>query len=327
MLMNKTMLQPSWKPDKPVSRGATSYHNAVLNTSYYNENLNEMVRLISQKIKEKDVVVDFGAGTGISAIRTLEKLKDKIKLWLVDNSPAWLGKAYESLSSYPNVDFFVLEKKGEGCQTLSETLGEKSVDHVISANTVHLIPNLKETFKGIAEALKTNGSFIFNSGNIDRKGRPKGLLLIDSTVYRVHDIAIEIIRKNKKFAKYRAGLNKRIKSQLAQRKFIFPYPKPIKDYLKALKDAGFGCIEAYCKSIKIKYADWLDFLRVKRLQCGILPEIGGKNPTPEEEKDRDTIITEAAHKLFKELKTSNPLADNASYQGEWFYVSAIKLGD
>ncbi len=323
--MSMTTQQPkSWKPDRPVSRGATAFHTAVIDASWNHNCLDELISIAKPNIHENNIVVDFGAGTGTSSIRILQKMKTKIKLWLVDNSPAWLGKAYEYLKSYPNVDFFILKKKGNGYATLSETVGKEAVNSVISANTFHLIPNLKEAFKGIAEALKRNGTLIFNSGNITREGRQKGALMLDSTVYRVHDIAVEIIRKNSRFSKYRKGLNERIKAQIAQRKFIFPYPRPMQDYLKALKQAGFKYIEPYYKCFKLKYDDWLKFLRVRRLQAGILPEVGGKEPSPEEEKDRDTLITMAAHKLFKELETLNPLADDKSYQCEWVYFVATK---
>ena len=56
----------------------------------------------------------------------------------------------------------------------------------------------------------------------------------------------------------------------------------------------------------------------------MLPEVGGKNPTPEEEKDRDTLVTMASYKLFKELAKTNPLADDKAWHCEWAYVSATK---
>lgn len=312
----------SWKPDRPTSRGATSFHDAVIDASWNHDCLDELINLARPNIHDNEIVVDFGAGTGTSSIRILEKLKKNVKLWLVDNSPAWLGKAYEFLHSKANVSFFVLDKKDSICKTLSEKLGKKSVNHVISANTVHLIPNIKETFKGICEALSPNGTFVFNSGNILRKGRQKGALMLDSTVYRVHDLAIGIIHKNSQFKEYRKGLGNKIKKELAQRKFVFPYPKPLGHYLKALKESGFEYIKPYSKCFKLKYTDWLKFLRVRRLQAGILPEIGGKNPNPKEEKDRDDIITLAAYELFKELKAKNPLADDTAYQCEWIYFLA-----
>lgn len=314
----------SWKPDRPTSRGATAFHDAVINASWLHNCVDQLIKYASPKIRERDIVVDFGAGTGTSSVRILRKFKNKINLWLVDNSPAWLGKAYEYLHSKPNVNFFILEKKNDHYSTLSETVGKGSVNQVLSSNTIHLIPNLKDTFKGIFDSLKANGVFIFNSGNIERKGKPKGALMLDSTVYRVHDIAIDLIKKLPKFKQYRKGLDKRIKAFLPQRKFIFPYPRNIKEYVNALKVVGFRQVKIYYLCFKVKYSDYLGFLRVKRLQAGMLPEVGGVEPTPKEIQDRDELITKASLKLFNELKDNNPLADDKSWQCEWAYVIGIK---
>ncbi|MCH8003524.1 MAG: methyltransferase domain-containing protein [Nanoarchaeota archaeon] len=314
----------SWKPDRPTSRGATAFHDAVMDASWLHNCVDQLIKYVGPKIKEKDVVVDFGAGTGTSSTRILKKFKSKISLWLVDNSPAWLGKAYEYMHSKPNVDFFVLEKKNTHYSTLSETVGKESVNNVLSSNTVHLIPDLKDTFKGIFDSLKSNGVFIFNSGNIERKGKPKGALMLDSTVYRVHDIAIDLIKKMPQFKDYREGLDKRIKAFLPQRKFIFPYPRDIREYVNALKDAGFGQVKIYYSCFKVKYSDYLKFLRVKRLQAGMLPEVGGREPNPKEIEDRDELITQASSQLFDELKKNNPLADDKSWQCEFAFVSGVK---
>ena len=320
-----SLQQPtSWKPDRPVSRGATEFHNAVINATWNHECLDYLISLAKPNIKENDIVVDFGAGTGTSAARILEKVKTRISLWLVDNSPAWLGKAYEFLGSGPNVNFFIVGKNQNHFETLSETLGHNSVNHVLSANTMHLIPDLKETFKGIFGAIKKNGVFIFNSGNILREGKPEGALMLDSTVYRVHDIAINIIRYDPQFKNYKTRLYERIESTLPQRKFVFHYPRDIKEYITALKAAGFEQIKVGYKLIKVKYSDYLKFLRVRRLQAGMLPEIGGTEPNPQEEKDRDKLITAASLKFFKELKETNPLADGSSFRGEWAFVSGVK---
>ena len=323
MSILSTQLKP-WHPDKPVSKGATAYHDAVVNAPYYIDNLIELVRIVSPRYKENDIVVDFGAGTGVSALHMLKYIKSRINLWLVDNSPAWLGKAYEILKSNPNVNYFLLEKIKDRYATLAETLGEQTVDHVISANTLHLIPNLVETFNGINLALKPQGTFTFQSGNIIRNGREEGVLMVDDTINSIHNIALDIVSKNKKFIKYRKGLNERIRIENEQRKFIFPTPRPVEEYLKALKIARFIYEEPKYKLIKIEYSDWLDFLRVKRLQAGILPEIGSKEPHPEEEQDRDELITMASNQLFKELETQNPMANKNHFTAEWVYVTAIK---
>ena len=315
----------NWHPDKPISVGATAYHNAVANARYYLESLDKLTKIVSQKIKDGDVVVDFGAGTGVSALQLAKRIKANFKLWLVDNSPAWLGKAYEIFNRNPNVECFLLKKNDGDYATLDETIGEEVADHVVSANTVHLIPNLDYTFKGINLALKPHGTFTFQSGNIIRKGRKKGVLMIDDTIRRVHDIAIELIQTDKRYESYRKMINGKIEIEKAQRKSVFPEPRPLENYLNALKTAYFKCTKSYYKLFRIKYNDWMNFLKVKRLQAGIFPELGGLNPTPEEEKDRDNLITMSAAQLFKELETKNPMSDNKSFTVECVYVTATKL--
>jgi len=313
-----------WHPDKPASKGATAYHNAVVHASYYLESLDKLAKIISKKIKDGDIIVDFGAGTGVSALQLMKRLRVNIKLWLVDNSPAWLGKAYEVFNRNPDVKCFLLEKSNNTYTTLGETIGEETADHVISANTVHLIPKLEYTFKDINAALKPNGTFTFQSGNIIRSNREKGVLMVDDTIKRVHDIAIEIVQTDNKYANYKKIIDDRIEKENLQRKLVFPDPKHLECYLNALKTACFKYTKSYFKLLRIKYNDWLDFLKVKRLQAGILPEVGGINPSFEEEKDRDDLITMSANQLFKELQTQNPMSDDKSFTVESIYVTATK---
>ncbi len=314
-----------WKPDKPTSKGATAYHEAVSKAEYYIAILDELMKIVAPQIKKDDVVVDFGAGTGVSALRFLEFLKFDARICLVDNSAAWLGKAYEVLGDRKNVGCFLLEKKENGYASLSETVGRGVIDHVISANTLHLVPHLEEVFRGIHEALKENGTLFFQSGNITRGNKPEGALMVDDTIRRVHDIALDIVRNDPKFSYYKKDLDKRIAQNESQRKFVFPDPRPIEVYLEALKKTGFEYQEPHFKLFKVQYTDWLKFLRVRRLQAGILPEIGEHEPTPKEESDRDTLITMATNKLFKELQETNKLADDKSFTIEVVYVSSRKV--
>tara|TARA_Y100000310_G_C20658976_1_gene803593 strand:- start:1032 stop:2009 length:978 start_codon:yes stop_codon:yes gene_type:complete len=312
-----------WDPDRPVSRGAAAYHNAVVDSSWYVDNLQELSKIMAAIIKENDVVVDFGAGTGVSSLRLLKNIKLRFKLWLVDNSAAWLGKAHEVFKDNQDVKCFLLEKINNKYQVLAEVIGENNADYVISANTVHLIPDLEQVFEGIRKSLKKNGTFTFQSGNIIREERKNGVLMIDDTVRIVHKLALDIIQTNDKFKEYREGLDERIKNEKKQRKFVFPDPRSLDFYLGALKGAGFDNLKWYSKIIKVKYEDWLDFLRVKRLQAGILPEVGGKKPSTKEEQDRDSIITLAANKMFKEFEEKNPMADKKTFATEWIYVTAM----
>lgn len=314
----------SWHPTKPISQGAVAFHDAVINSSWLEDILYQLAKIVKPKIHDEDVVVDFGAGTGTSAIQLLKHIDKNIKLWLVDNSQSWLAKAYNILGKNPNVDFFILEKKEDRYATLAETVGNDAVNHVISANTVHLISNLPEVFEGIALALKKNGTFTFQTGNFIRRNRPQGALMIDDTVKSVHDLAIDFVRSDSKYANYRNRLDERVDVGEHQSKLVFPDPRPVETYLNALKKAGFLHNAPLYVPVKVKYSDWLNFLRVKRLQAGILPEIGGKEPSPKEEKDRDALITIAALKLFKDLELNNPLADKEYFTIDIVYVTAIK---
>ena len=313
-----------WHPEKPASKGATAFHEAVSNSTWIKDILHEFVNIARSKIHDGDIVVDYGAGTGTSATLLLKQIKKKYRLWLVDNSPSWLGKAYELLNNPPHVECFLLEKRGDRYANLSEIIGERVVDHVISANTVHLIQNLTETFTGIFNSLKKNGTFVFETGNFLRGDRPDGALMIDDTIRSVHDIALSIVRTDPKFASYLKGLDERIKFEEQQRRFVFPDPRPIETYLKAIEQAGFQYKTPLYIPVKVRYSDWLNFLRVKRLQAGILPEIGGKEPSQEEEIDRDNLITMAALKLFKGLELNNPLADENCFTVDIVYVTAVK---
>jgi ubiquinone/menaquinone biosynthesis C-methylase UbiE len=315
----------SWHPDRPVSKGATAYHDAVFNSSWIKDIMFEISRITRPSIKDNDTVVDFGAGTGTSAYHLMKNLDKKIKLWLVDNSPSWLTKAYELLDGAHDIRYFVLSKINGRYATLAETIGNEVSDHVISANTVHLIPDIRETFKGVYSAIKQNGTFTFQTGNFLRSDRPEGALMIDSTVQTVHDAAIDMINSDPNYEVYRNGLKDKIKDMASQRKLVFPDPRPIGFYLKSLEMAGFKADEPQFIPVKIRYDDWLNFLRVKRLQAGILPELGGTKPTPQEEKDRDDLITKGAMLLFEDLKKNNPLANEEYFLIECVYVMSKKI--
>lgn len=315
----------NWHPDRPASKGASSYHDAVSNADYFADGMAELIKIISPRIKDNDLVIDFGAGTGASALYLIKRIKANMRLWLVDNSAAWLSKAYEIFKGNPNIECFLLEKTKDRYATLAETVGEGLADHVISANTLHLIPDLKSTFKGINAALKAGGTFTFQSGNIISDSRKSGILLIDDTIKRIHEIALDIVRTKESFAVYRKDLARRIELEDGQRKFMFPEPRHLDTYLEMLKTSNFEYEKPSHKLIRIAYKDWLDFLRVKRLQAGILPEIGGRNPTLKEEQDRDELITMASMQLFEELESNNQFADNSSFVAEWVYVTATKI--
>jgi len=324
MKKNTIQILTPWIPTKPTSQGAIAYHEAVIDASWHIDNITKMIRLIKKTINTGDVVVDFGAGTGSSAIYLLKQIPCTFSLVLVDNSPSWLGHAYSLVHKNPQVTCLLLEKNEKGYKTLDDIIGENRAHQVIAANTVHLIPNIRDTFAGIYQALLPNGFFTLQSGNMKRKGRELGLMMIDDSVRRVHDHALFIIKTDKKYKQYAKDIDSREKETLLQRKFVFPDPRPLEYYIEELQACGFRNIKKSYTPIRVLYKDWLSFLRVRRLQAGILPEIGGKEPTKEQEHDRDEIIIQAAKLFFRELSEKNSFANKISFTAEWVYIQAQK---
>lgn len=317
-LIHKT----TWTPTKPTSSGAIAYHKAVTSALWHRENLKRLINILRKNMKKNDSIVDFGAGTGSSAYYLYKHLEKTFFLILVDNSPSWLGSAYEIFKDKSNTEFYILNKTEKGYETLEKTIGKKRADHVFCANTVHLISNLNEAFKGVYAALKPGGTFTFQSGSIIRNHRKKDILILDTTVNNVHDIAIEIIQKNDIFRKYRKGLAEKIKENTSQRKLVFPDPRPVEFYTNTLKKTGFKNITTSYKRIKVPFKEWRDFLLVKRLQAGILPEIGGRYAIPKEEKDRNTVIKMAINLFFKQLQKNNEFSTKKSFTAEWIYITS-----
>ncbi len=319
--MNKPL--KTWRPTKQVSKGANMYHKSVASTAWYDDNLKLLLRGI-KKIKNGNIVVDFGAGTGMSSIFILKNSKSDFNLWLVDNSPSWLGKAYQLLKNNSMVDFYMLEKKGGAYCGLADTVGFSVVDLILSANTIHLIPHISETVNGMYNCLKPGGMLAIQSGNIKHAKTNRGALLIDTTIEKVHQFALGIIKKHPEYLEYRTGLKERVNEEKGQRKRIFPDPRSLAAYINVLKKNGFINIKTSRRLIKVRYSDWLKFLKIRRIQAGILPEIGGRTPTATEENDRDAIITSAANKYFDYLRVNNPKATRNYFIAEWTYLEALK---
>lgn len=319
------MVTNYWSPDREVSNGAKSYHDSVANTRWHKSNINGLIKIIQKINPRKKLVVDFGAGTGSSAIYILKKIKSISTLLLIDNSPSWLTNAYQLLHKDKRVKFQLLSKNlQKEYKTLDDIIGTDKADLVICANTVHLIPDIERVFKGIYRSLKPGGFFIFQSGNIESTRRKKEILLIDSTINKIHDIAINTIKSEPKYKEYKKNLIAKIENSKTQRKFIFPEPRNEDLYYQSLLSLGFNNIKKTYIPIKVSYSDWLNFVRVRRLQAGILPEIGGINPNPKEEIDRNEIIEQSATNYFEQLKKENNFANNKSFTAHWTYFYCQK---
>ena len=87
------------------------------------------------------LVVDYGSGTGGSAIELLKEVEKRgieINLVLIDPLVSWFSKARDLLKGRPNVHFELsIEKEMENAsfRDLRDILGGRKADVIISSST------------------------------------------------------------------------------------------------------------------------------------------------------------------------------------------------
>ena len=107
-----------WKPRDLASYklfDGNIYHNSLYSDEYGLKPRNwhklatkPLIDLAVAEIKNGDVIIDYGSGTGGSAmelVKRLDKLDLDYNLILVDPLESWFSKAFSLLSIRPNVYF------------------------------------------------------------------------------------------------------------------------------------------------------------------------------------------------------------------------------
>lgn len=129
---------------------SSSYSNS---DPIYQKSAEEIVKFHNPKEAEEDpIVIDLGAGTGVSSEVLLNT--GVKSLTLVDPSRAMLEEAEARLED--KVDYI--------CANAESFYGafDGNVDLIYALNCIHLFENLVDAIAGIACALKKDGLFIFN---------------------------------------------------------------------------------------------------------------------------------------------------------------------
>ncbi len=108
--------------------------------------------LASSSVKEGDIVLDLGCGTGLDLLLAAEKVGPKGKVIGVDMNEDMLKKAKENIdvSEYRNIEL----RKG---MIESLPIESGSIDWVISNCVINLSSDKEQAFKEIARVLKPNG--------------------------------------------------------------------------------------------------------------------------------------------------------------------------
>ena len=317
--------EKNWKPrdltPEDLADGE-AYHRALYPTGstdvlagWHEESIIPLVEKAAEFIKTGDIVVDYGSGSGGSAVELLKLLESQnknIKLVLIDPLPSWFNKAWDLLHFREDV-FFRLSSYTDlngkfKIRTLEEMLESEKVDYIISASTLHLIPPkvYPKLFTEFHDSLKPEGMFFWNSGDIERDDRPKNTVFLHDPYRRVRDLIADdktYRKKVKQMSEKEAQTTEAVASR------IFPPPPTLNVLKDALTATGFvGEIDF--KVVTMNREDARRFITVPRLT-----EIGG---AIKEIEEREKLILRNLEIALDEMKKKGQ-ANDSGYRTFWTY--------
>ena len=285
-----------------------NYNEATFGMSWFEDSMQESLTLSEKHVKPYSTFIDFGAGTGNSTLRILNKYKDYRKMYVVDNSKSWLSKAVDTLKDYNNIDYI----QSDEYSLMKIGIEKNTIDYIFSTNTVHLIKDFKKLARDFYLLLTNKGVINLSSGNI-KGGDNSRLLLFDHATESIHGICIGLLCEKGIYFNDK----KTIDEMKLQRKFVFPEARDRSYYINALYQVGFKHINCYNKKIKIYYSDWKKLLLLNRLQRGILPEI-------EDVIFREKLINVGIDMYFDILKNTIPGSNNLYFEIQYTFIQARK---
>ena len=159
-------MSSGWTPEDLSSEDigdGEAYHRALYPSgdlgapsSWHRDSVGPLIDLALPHITNGSVVVDYGTGTGASAIELLKKLDDeeiRVDMILVDPLVSWFSKAWDLLGDRDDVHFelsILTDAHGNtSFRDLREILGGRKADVIISSSTLHLVP--ARAMGGLAE--------------------------------------------------------------------------------------------------------------------------------------------------------------------------------
>ena len=289
-------------------------------------NLDRTVADLRKFLGPDDVVVDYSGGTGILVDRLLQEIRERrFGILIVDASPKFLRLALEKLGRHERVAFRLIRylKEQKRLQLMQEVIDpallERGVDAVVSTNAIHLYYDLRETLRSWADLLRPGGRVFVQSGNIGLPQMPAGAWIIDETVEAIHRAALEVVRREDRFAAYRDQTHdaERMASyDKLRRKFFLPV-RPIDHYLSRLESAGLRILDVTHLPIEAHVDQWYEFLSA--YHEGVLGWVGGSarvegsEPSPEAVEDRHELIRKGMEAIFD---------GRPSFQAVWTYINA-----
>jgi phosphoenolpyruvate-protein kinase (PTS system EI component)/SAM-dependent methyltransferase len=310
------------KISSPVpGSSAQVYGDQVVNSRWYQENLDNTLNRLLEKLEPTDTVLDSSAGTGAAGLYLAKRLKEKgkkiKKLQLVDVgfplAREMLEFAVHALESYRGVvfdeiEYFILEydKEAKTYESVSKIPSiQNSVDHVVCLNAVHLIspPQRRKVFGDLLSILKPGGTLTIGSGNIENQEiQPKDAVFVDTLFEWVYQ-----------------KLNFPTDDSLAKLRNKFLPPKPTQqDILNDLNASGFGSLDASNSTIDLGREDYRSFIvEVQDYVKMNIPELAA-----DDKKDsRNQLTRDAYKKIFDDIE-----AEQKTLKMNWTKIEATKSG-
>src|SRR3954454_7636790 len=255
-------------PDEDwVSQPADTFglhYDTVENHGWYG-NLDLTLEQLAGELRDGEILIDYSGGTGILLDRLRGRIEDRpVGMVIVDSSPKFLRIALDRFRADGRVAFRRLRymKDAKRLQYVDEVLPAGFVaDALASTNAIHLYDDLENTLRAWARVLRPGARARINSGNIRNPRAATGEWIIDDTVYRVHEAAVEIVRSDDRYSDYRPVLDdERLQSYLGYRDRVFLAPRPLAYYTDALGTAGFEIAEVTERTISARVDEWYEFL-------------------------------------------------------------------
>lgn len=312
---------PSALTPSEVADG-TAYHRALYHegeldrpAGWHADSVRHLLELALPHIKEGSLVVDYGTGTGGSAIELLKLLDAadiSIQLVLIDPLVSWFSQAYDILKHRDDVHFELsIGKDAEGktvFRELDDMLGGRKADVIISSSTLHLVPvrALGDLCEQFAASLKPEGTLVWDSGDVESEMRPASAACLHDPYRGVREHLRDDGARQVLLAELAAEDAARAERRLDN---IFPVPFSIEVVLEAIEAAGFNS-EVTDHVVGFDAEDAERFILVPRLAEIAAPLIEGDQ--------RENAIREALSLVFARMR-SEGTASEAEYRSHWVY--------
>ena len=300
------------------------HYDTVENHGWY-QNLDLTLEQLESDLADGEILIDYSGGTGILLGRLRGKIGDRpVGMVIVDSSPKFLRIALDRFRADGRVAFRRLRylRDAKRLQYVDEVLPAGFTAHALaSTNAIHLYDDLENTLRSWARVLEPGARARINSGNIRNPRAREGEWIIDDTVYRVHEAAVEIVRSDDRYSAYRPVLDDdaRLQSYLDYRDRVFLAPRPLAYYTDALGAAGFEIAEVTERTISARVDEWYEFLSA--YADAVLGWVGGSVRVDEREAseeaaaDRLRLLGESLAAVFDGRST---------FDCCWTYITAVR---